>query len=52
VALGVAIVWEAAPPSDHKTNSYITPPTVCGETTPSIRITPTMLGTATGVAPG
>src|SRR5436305_14170024 len=35
------MVCEAAPPSDHERKVYVVPPTVCGETTPTVRGWPT-----------
>ena len=51
-ATGVAISCVAAPPSDQDTNWKVLAPDDCGDTTPSVRITPSTPRTEAGVVTG
>ena len=49
---GVVSVWLLAPPFDHEPNKYVWLPIVCGETTSSVRRTPTTPVNENGVTRG
>ena len=51
-ASGVIIVCVAAPPCDQLENVYVTPLTVCGDTTPSVRCIPSTPSTEKDVVTG
>src|SRR5688500_9266050 len=52
LAAGDEMACVLAPPSDQALKLYAVPPAVCGETTPSVRVIPTTLGTSAGVVTG